>query len=386
MLMIRWVLAFFIMVGSICHAEYFSNANIPVLDLADYENPKTRTRFVRQMKNALAEMGFFALQSFGVDEELLNEGYRALESFFYLPIEDKLRYNDLSVDGRRGYVPGESAKGEERVDFKEFFALGRERNGICLSAIENIWPSEVNLKKPLLALFDRIEERREILERAFSEALGVPEDFFSQMTKKGECMLRTLHYPVRPCPNLVWSAAHTDINLFAITPPASAKGLQYQTKEGDWMDVIAPKNCVIIHCGDMMENLTNGLFHSALHRVVDVGAQSDRFSMVFYTHPSNYDKMDPLPQCIAMTGGRARYPQATALELLEERLVELGLASYKMMEHLGKSGLMERLLILDRASPQAMDALARAGLATTPVREALKKSSQGPSEHGTNAK
>jgi len=363
------------MVGTICHAEHFSNANVPVLDLQEYENPTTRARFVRQMKNALAEMGFFALQNFGIEEEMLEETYGALDAFFHLPIEGKLHYNDSSLNGRRGYVAGESAKGEERVDFKEFFSIGRE---------ENVWPSEVNLQKSMGGLFARIEERRELLERAFAEALGVPENFFSQRTKKGECLLRALRYPANPGPNQVWSAAHTDINLFSITPPATAKGLQYQTKEGEWMDVIAPKNCVLIHCGDMMENLTNGLFRSALHRVVDRGIDSERFSMVFYTHPSHQDKMDPLPRCIAMTGGRPLYPEATALELLEERLVDLGLASRQMMEHLGESGLMERQLQLKRASPQAMEALARAGLASPAILEAIKSDSEALQEIYSN--
>ncbi|MDN3505773.1 MAG: hypothetical protein P0S96_00910 [Simkaniaceae bacterium] len=53
--------------------------------------------------------------------------------------------------------------------------------------------------------------------------------------------------------------------------------------------------------------------------------------------------------------------------------MDLGLASEAMLEDLAESGLMERLIALGRASPDAMQKLRDAGLATEEVLEELQR-------------
>ncbi len=334
----------------------FSASSIPVLDMRDYHNPQTRNRFIRQLKNAAEEVGFFALLHFGIEDALLKTAYQGSEAFFRLDIDTKMKYCIRELAGQRGYVPGESAKGEMRPDYKEFFTVGREITD-C-----NVWPKEVNLEKPLLRLFSEIEKCKGPLEAAFSEALGQSRGFFGQKTRRGESILRLFHYPRKPPSGCFWAAPHTDINLFTIFLRATAKGLQLKTKEGEWIEVIVPEKAVVIGCGDMMENLTNGLFRSAVHRVCDSERGIERFGMAFYTHGGYQDRMDPLDICVGMTGGKPKYAEATARELLSERLVDLGLATPEVMQQLASSGLMQRLMKMGRASPQAVTALKKAGL------------------------
>ena len=139
--------------------------------------------------------------------------------------------------------------------------------------------------------------------------------------------------------------------------------------------MIVPENAFIINAGDMLENVTNGLFRSGPHRVVDNGSGKERFSMVFFVHPRSSDRLDPLPDCIKKTGGVRKYANATRFELLEERLVDLGLASPAMMKDLADCGLMERLIEVGRASPKAMKKLKDAGLASPEVLAELEKTS-----------
>lgn len=332
------------------------DSSLPVLDMSEYENPQTRARFIRQLKNAAQEVGFFALLNFGVEDLLLKKTLSAAEAFFRLDMDAKMHYCERELTGQRGYVPGEIAKGEARADYKEFFSMGREISHA------NIWPKEIDLQQPLAGLFIDIENKRRRLEEAFAEALGQPKEFFTEMTREGETLLRLLHYPPNPPKGCFWAAAHTDINLFTIFFRAKGDGLQLKTKDGEWIQVVVPEKAVIVGCGDMLENLTNGLFRSAVHRVDDGGRGDERLSIVLYTHGRYSDRMDPLPLCITMTGGKAKYARATSRELLEERLVDLGLATYEVMEHLAKSGLMERLVEVNRASPKALVALKKAGL------------------------
>jgi isopenicillin N synthase-like dioxygenase len=228
----------------------------------------------------------------------------------------------------------------------------------------------------MCALYAALEKYMAPLEMAMAEAIGAPKDLFTEMTGEGDVLLRAIHYPATPPKNRMWAAEHTDIDLFAILPRATAEGLQVQNRQGEWIDIKVPENAFIVNGGDMLENITNGEFRSGLHRVIAKDDGYERYSMVLFVHPRSKDHLDPLPNCIERTGGIRKYANATRLELLEERLVDLGLASQAMMQHLADSGLMERLIEVGRASPKAMKKLSAAGLASAAVLQELARLEQ----------
>ncbi len=362
------------------HAEQASfDATIPVLDMNEYFQPDTKDHFVSQLYNALKEVGFFAVINTGVDPETLDTGYQSIFDFFALPQEEKLKVFAPETNGQRGYVPGESAKGQAVGDFKEFYHIGRERSAEqtkALNAWDNVWPSEFSLKDPLNRLFKALEQYKFPLEQAMAEAIGVSSDFLTSMTNEGDVLMRAIHYPANPPANTVWAAEHTDIDLFTILPRSTAEGLQVLNKNGEWIDVRVPANAFVINGGDMLENLTNGEFRSGLHRVVAKNDGYERFSIVYFVHPRAKDRLDPLPICIERTGGVRKYSNATRIELLAERLTDLGLASFDMMKELAESGLMERQLEVGRASPSAMTKLRELGLASDTVLAELARIEQ----------
>jgi isopenicillin N synthase-like dioxygenase len=78
----------------------------------------------------------------------------------------------------------------------------------------------------------------------------------------------------------------------------------------------------------MLQNVSNGLYRSTTHRVVNpADAASDRFSMPCFIHPRREVDLTPLASCVARTGGEARYPATTAGDYLIQRLREIGLAT-----------------------------------------------------------
>ncbi len=379
-------IAFFSILFSIStHANKTTlfDATIPVVDLNDFYNPDTHATFVSQVSNALQEVGFFAVINTRIDPQVLDGAYLQAQTFFNLDLTTKLQSNDPKVNGQRGYIPGESAKGASFGDFKEFYHIGRETNPLC--DYPNIWPESFPLKEPMNALFNALEVCKIPLEQAMAEAIGESSDFLTQMTRDGECLLRAIHYPSNPPEGHLWAAAHTDIDLFTILPKATAEGLQVLNKQGEWIDVRVPDNAFIVNGGDMLENLTNGFFRSSVHRVIDNGSNQERYSMVIFIHPKAADRLDPLPQCIEQTGGIRKYAQATRWELLEERLADLGLASREMLEHLATCGVMERLIEVQRASPKAMNRLKDAGLANEAVLAELTRLENEESEERAGA-
>lgn len=90
-------------------------------------------------------------------------------------------------------------------------------------------------------------------------------------------------------------------------------------------------------------------------------------------HARNSDRFDPLPMCIERTGGIKKYADATRLELLKERMVDLELASYPMMQQLAESGFMERLIEVGRASRDVMTRLKVEDLASPAVLKELER-------------
>lgn len=97
---------------------------IPVLHLPDFYNEATRETFLKTLEKAASEVGFFGLTGTGVDVDLLDYSYEQIIAYFDRDFNEKMVLK--TMDGQRGYIPGESAKGENRIDFKEFFHVGRE--------------------------------------------------------------------------------------------------------------------------------------------------------------------------------------------------------------------------------------------------------------------
>ncbi|MES2198925.1 MAG: 2OG-Fe(II) oxygenase family protein [Chlamydiota bacterium] len=305
---------------------------IPVVDLHDFYNPKTKQAFVDKVAKAMHEVGFFAVIHPNIEEKTLLQAYRASQDFFSYTTQGKLEICDPSLNGQRGYVTSEVAQECKEKDFKEFIHIGRANN---------LWPSWMDLQNPLERLLFSLDEHGNALQKAFALAIGEEENYFTDMTAKGECLLRALHYPANPTQGPVWAAQHTDIDLFTILPMATEEGLQI-CHEGNWIDVKVPSDAFIINGGDKLQNLTNGYFKSSLHRVV-AKPNTERYSIVYFVHPRDEDSMEPTAHCIEVTGGVQNYPKASSLELLACRLRELGLASQGLLQLEQASGILDRM-------------------------------------------
>ncbi|MDA8610289.1 isopenicillin N synthase family oxygenase, partial [Euryarchaeota archaeon] len=123
---------------------------------------------------------------------------------------------------------------------------------------------------------------------------------------------------------------HEDINFITLLVTATADGLEVMDHDGSWIQVEGDASNIIVDSGDMLQNLTNGLFKSTTHRVVNPENSSERrFSMPMFVHPRNEVDLTPRPEFVEMTGGEVNYQSITAGDYLHQRLVEIGLAEEK---------------------------------------------------------
>ena len=309
---------------------------IPVLDLQDFlsEDPKRKEKFIQGVGDSLVDTGFFALENHNVDKKLIEKAYTLSVDFFSMDEEAKQQY-EVTEPEPRGYgsFAKEHVKDVSIPDPKEFWHVGREllpNSPLNDVYPENVWPTQQPGFKPtFLALYRQLEDCTRHILNACALYICEPKDFFSNMITDGNTILRILHYPPlkdHQVPADLRCAAHEDIDLITLLCGATEEGLQILEKDGSWRSIHAVPGQIIVDAGDMLQNLTNGLFKSTTHRVVnsnDDGAR--RFSMPFFVHPRPDTDLSPRPNCFEETGGSAKFPSISAGEYFQQRLKEIGL-------------------------------------------------------------
>ncbi|MEN3041360.1 MAG: 2-oxoglutarate and iron-dependent oxygenase domain-containing protein [Bacteroidia bacterium] len=315
--------------------------NLPLLDLREFieGDSAKRARFIDALGQAFSDIGFVLIQNHFVSPELQRRMYEKSEAFWALPSSVKERYIVPGTAGQRGYTPPnqERAKGHAIPDLKEFFHIGPEitdaSDPLYFYLPRNVWPAEVpGFRETFLEAYEKFMETGRYLLRAIALYLGLEEHYFDQHIQNGPSLLRLLHYyPLSPDLNIpegaTRAAEHEDINLITLLIGASAEGLEVLTREGEWLAPVVEPHQMVINVGDMLQRLTNNKLRSTTHRVVLPSPDRrhlPRYSIPFFLHPRPEMSLACLPSCIDEAHPKA-YPDVTAEEYLNERLVELGL-------------------------------------------------------------
>jgi isopenicillin N synthase-like dioxygenase len=308
---------------------------IPTLDIRRFDDD--RAAFVAELGAAYREWGFCGIRGHGIAPPCIDGAYEVFRRFFDLPVEVKMRYHLPGTGGARGYTPFgiETAKDAEHPDLKEFWHIGREiprdsRYAALMPA--NLWPEEIDgffdygygLYRALDVLGSRVLS-------ALALHLGLDEEFFVDKTDSGNSILRPIHYPpitAADIPN-VRAGAHEDINLITLLVGASAAGLEVLSRQGRWVPFTAAEDTIVVNIGDMLQRLTNHVYPSTTHRVVNPPgeeARQPRYSVPFFLHPNPDWLIRTLPQCVS-TDNPDRYPTPiSAHDYLMQRLREIRLA------------------------------------------------------------
>ena len=308
--------------------------HVPTLDIRRYDSD--RDAFVAELGAAYREFGFCCISGHGIARELIDGSYDAFQRFFALPAEAKLKYHIPGSGGARGYTPFkvETAKDSQYADLKEFWHIGREipRDSKFADVMPpNVWPAEVpDFKRWGYGLYRALDDLGSRVLRALALHIEQPENFFEDKTDVGNSILRPIHYPpiddASDIPN-VRAGAHEDINLITLLVGASAEGLEVLS-HGKWLPITTEGDAIVVNIGDMLQRLTNHVFPSTSHRVVNPpneNARKPRYSVPFFLHPNPDVVLDPLASCITPDNPRRYDTSITAHEYLMQRLREIKL-------------------------------------------------------------
>ncbi len=307
---------------------------IPPVPLALYDSDFAE--FSRKLGASFERYGFAVLGGHGIDPALLKRVDAATKAFFALPEEVKLKYHRRGQGGARGYTPFgvETAKGYSAHDLKEFYHVGRELpagHAYRDHMADNIWPDEVrDFHAATYELYETLDALGKKVLRAIAVYLGLDREFFTPLVKDGNSVLRLLHYPpVNQPGESVRAGAHGDINVITLLLGAEEPGLQLLDRDGQWLPITPPEDCIVCNIGDMLSRLTNGVLPSTQHRVINPAeARKDfaRYSTPFFLHFESPYLIETLPNCISDARPNQFPEPITAHDFLMQRIREIKLA------------------------------------------------------------
>ena len=310
---------------------------IPSVDLRDFisGDPTRKNHFVNAIGTTYEEIGFVALKGHFLEDELIDDLYKQVRTFFALPDEVKSGYEIPGIGGQRGYTAfgREHAMDKKEGDLKEFWHLGQQLEED--SKYKGVYPENVHVPEVPefnttgIKAYQMLEKTGIYVLRALALFVGLEEKYFDPFVAEGNSILRSIHYPpiLKDPENAVRAAAHTDINLITLLMGAQGKGLQVRNHEGQWFDAIAEDDELMINVGDMLSRHTNNRLKSTIHQVVNPPKElwsESRFSIPFFVHPVSDMRLDVLDSCVDEKNPKL-FDNISAGEFLQQRLEEIGL-------------------------------------------------------------
>jgi len=243
----------------------------------------------------------------------------------------------------------------------------------------NVWPcgssavvapgsasrAVIPLRSNMEALYEELDRVARVILRVFAVTLGEAEDFFDRVVDGHHSNMQVANYPSQLCarPGLDYNndelarqrdlvlrkKAHVDSGTITLLMaddwmPGSSTwrrelgGLQLETREGVWVDVVdVPPGAILVNLGTLMSVYTNGRWKSTLHRVVHpqpaVAEDSRRLSIAYF-HKTDYDaSITPVSSCIR----QGKPPMFEALKASD----------------LTRQGIMRRLLVEGLSASEA---------------------------------
>ena len=309
---------------------------IPVIDFSVMlsSDPEVRKTIAPILRQACTEVGFFYLKNHGIPNAVIRRAHEAMQRYFALPREEKLKLHYMSNPNHRGYVSSGDINADHELkgkDMHEAFEAAQDLpadDPDYLKGIKfygpNSWPeTPPDFRWALGTYFDTQLEFGKIMLRAFALALHLPEDYFDPIYTKPMSRMRACYYaPQDPDWDVsrIGIGAHRDYELFTTVWQSPQPGLQVKGTKGDWIEVSPIEDTFVINLGNLMQRWSNDLFLSRPHRVVNL-TQEHRYSLVQF-FGVNYDaSLDAFPSCVSEQNP-ARYPPISCGKNTEDQVAQ----------------------------------------------------------------
>lgn len=275
-----------------------------------------------QIRQACLDKGFLYVVGHGVPPQTLEDMRTAAQTFFDLPLDEKLAIAMANSPANRGYEPLSAQTLEEGAppDQKESVMVGvdlspddpRVQAG-KFNHGPNQWPAKPDTFKPAaLAYFAHMTALGARLMKGLALSLDLPETYFDGFTTDPMCNLRLLHYPPQRAnaqPDEKGCGAHTDFGGLTLLWQDDVGGLEVLDPDAGWIPAPPIPGAYVVNLGDMIARWTNGRYRSTMHRVINRSGR-ERYSIPFFYTGNPDHEVRCIESCLA-PGQTPSYPPIT---------------------------------------------------------------------------
>lgn len=277
--------------------------HIPIVDFADAFSPdlEARRKVAEEVHKACRDTGFFYIVNHGAPDAMIDDLWEASRAFFALPAEVK---DTLHIDRsphRRGYEPLGLQTLDEGAppDLKEAMNLGREAEDASdEEGAPNPWPPLEGFEAAVKRYQAQMTRLGRSLGGVLALSLDLPEDYFAEALARPSCTVRLLRYPPQPANaafNQLGSGAHTDWGMLTLLLQDEVGGLEVRNRAGEWIRADPVPGSFVVNLGDMIPRITNGLYTSNFHRVMNRASARPRYSVATFFNPGSRYIVDCVP-------------------------------------------------------------------------------------------
>jgi isopenicillin N synthase-like dioxygenase len=277
-----------------------TNQKVAVIDLAHLRHPDPAVRRLlgKEIAKICEEIGFFQIVNHGVDKAQIARMFELGNSFFALPLEDKLAMSMANSRDYRGYLPMKMIGRDQQMkgNLLESFHVWHERTADDPDVMAakplhspNLWPSALpGMREETLAYTQTVTHLACDMIRIIALGLDLPEDTFLRWFDRPISLLRFLHYPPQDAMSdaeRFGTRPHTDNGVFTLLAQDDTGGLEIMDRDGTWIPVPPVADSFVINLGEMMKVWSNGRFLATPHRVINRFGK-ERYSLPFFLNPS----------------------------------------------------------------------------------------------------
>ncbi|KAL3631840.1 iron ascorbate-dependent oxidoreductase [Castilleja foliolosa] len=264
-----------------------NHEGVPIIDLNDQNA-------LELIGHACKAWGVFQVLNHDIPNCLIDEMESAANRLFSLPVQQKLRAARQPTS-MSGYGLARISSFFNKLMWSEGFTIA----GSPIEHARLLWPDDYQM------FCDTIEDYQKAMKALSARliwlmlgSLGITN---ADMTwaENGCSALQLNSYPVCPDPTRAMGlAAHTDSTIVTILHQSNTRGLQVR-REGSsrWIMVPPHPGALVVHVGDLLHMLSNGLYPSVLHRAV-VNGTRHRLSVAYLYGPPESVKIGPLAKLV----------------------------------------------------------------------------------------
>ncbi|XP_077229918.1 protein SRG1-like isoform X2 [Tasmannia lanceolata] len=264
--------------------------SIPTIDMECLLQGDSQPSEFKKLHSACKDWGLFHLVNHGVSYSLIERTKSEIQDFFKLPLEEKKNFSQQPND-LQGYGQAFVVSEEQKLNWGDMFYLVtlpfHRRNSLLF---ENLSPSfrevleayALELQKLVMALSDMI-----------ARALAMDPKEMRDLFEDGFQGMRMNYYP--PCPqpeSVIGLTPHSDAaGLTVLLQVNEAQGLEIR-KDGIWVPVKPLPNSFVVNLGDVLEIVSNGVYHSVEHRAT-INSEKERLSIATFYFPNLKTEFGP---------------------------------------------------------------------------------------------